>query len=56
MEQQRAMLKALKKIPAGTRQISEEERIKTLEDLIATKKELSSLMSQLPISMRSDAL
>lgn len=40
LAQQRAVLEAKKKLPPGTRQIPEEERIKTLEDLIDTKKEL----------------
>ena len=42
---QRAALKEKKKLPPGTRQISEEERIKTLEELMDTKKELSQLLA-----------
>ena len=43
-------------MPAGTRLVSEEERIQTLEELTATKRELQSLIDQMPISMRSEAL
>lgn len=56
MEQQRQELKEKKKLPAGTRQIPEEERVQTLEELNATKRELVNLLGQLPISMRSEAL
>jgi len=38
------------------RQLPEEERVSTLEDLIATKKELNSMIDTMPISMRSDNL
>ena len=43
-------------MPPGTRLIPEEERVQTLEELHATKRELNNLLGQLPISMRSDAL
>lgn len=40
LAKQRAELQELKKLPPGTRQISEDERVKTLEDLVDSKKEL----------------
>jgi hypothetical protein len=38
------------------RQLPEEERVSTLEDLIATRTELNSMIDTMPISMRSDNL
>jgi hypothetical protein len=38
------------------RQLPEEERVSTLEDLIATRQELNSMIDTMPISMRSDNL
>lgn len=43
-------------MPPGTRLIPEDERVKTLEELVDTKKELSQLLGQMPISMRSEGL
>jgi len=43
-------------MPPGTRLVPEEERVKTLEDLIETKRELNQLLAQMPISMRSEGL
>jgi hypothetical protein len=40
-------------VPKGMRQLPEEERVSTLEDLISTKKELNRMIEQMPISMRS---
>ena len=45
-----------KKLPKGMRQLPEEERVSTLEDLLATKKELNSMLQGMPISMRSENL
>lgn len=44
LEQKRAELKNKQKLPPNTRQIPEEERIKTLDELIETKKELNNLL------------
>jgi hypothetical protein len=56
LAKQRAELQEKKKMPPGTRLVPEEERVKTLEDLIETKRELNQLLAQMPISMRSEGL
>lgn len=42
--------------PPGTRQLSEAERVSTLEKLIDNKKELNAVYSRLPISLRTESL
>ena len=42
--------------PPGTRQLSEAERVSTLEKLVENKKELNAVYSQLPISLRTESL
>ena len=43
------------KIPAGTRLMSEEERVSTLQDLQVTKKELTNMLERMPITNRTQA-
>jgi len=43
------------KIPAGTRLMSEEERLSTLQDLQVTKKELTNMLERMPIANRTQA-
>jgi hypothetical protein len=43
------------KYPKGTRLLSEEERVFTLNKLIESKKEIENLLSKLPITMASQA-
>ena len=43
-------------IPPGTKLMSEEERIQTLEDLNKNRREIQEILSQLPLSMKTDAL
>jgi hypothetical protein len=43
------------KIPAGTRLMSEEERLSTLQDLQVTKKELTNMLERMPITNRTQA-
>jgi len=43
-------------LPPGCRQIPEEERVETLEQLVSTRKELNSLLDSMPISMRTESL
>ena len=43
------------KYPKGTRLLSEEERIFTLNKLLESKKEIENLLSKLPITMASQA-
>lgn len=50
------MLKAKSKLPPGTRQLPEEERVSTLESLVSTRKELNSILDSMPISMRTEGL
>jgi peroxiredoxin family protein len=49
-------LKAKQALPKGMRQISESERVSTLEELISTRKELNTIMMALPISMQTNGL
>ena len=39
--------------PPGTKLMPEEERLKTLEDLIKNKKVVNDLLMKLPISMQT---
>lgn len=43
------------KIPAGTRLMSEQERLSTLQDLQVTKKELTNMLERMPIANRTQA-
>jgi len=43
------------KIPAGTRLMSEDERVSTLQDLQVTKKELTNMLERMPITNRTQA-
>ena len=43
------------KIPAGTRLMSEEERLSTLQDLQVTKKELTNMLERMPSANRTQA-
>lgn len=42
--------------PPGTRVLPEAERIKTLEQLIDSRKELNKIYQSLPISLRTESL
>lgn len=44
------------KVPPGTRLMSEEERLKTLDELIQTKKELNNMLEKMPIGSRTMTL
>jgi len=46
---------ALKR-PPGTKVLPEDQRISTLESLYANKKEISKMLNQMPISMRTESL
>ena len=41
------------KLPPGTRLMAEEERLQTLEDLLASKKATNNLLEKLPIAVKS---
>lgn len=43
------------KYPKGTRLLSEEERLSTLNGLIESKKEIETLLEKLPITLRTKA-
>lgn len=43
-------------MPPGTRLMTEDERVKTLEELKVKKQEVASLLFSLPLSMRTEAL
>jgi len=55
-EDDRMEAKAASKRPPGTRVLPEEERIATLESLYANKKDVSKILNQMPISMRTENL
>ena len=55
-EDDRIEAKAAMKRPPGTKVLPEEERIATLEQLAANKKEVTKLLNQMPISMRTESL
>uniref|UniRef100_A0A7S3IPS6 Enkurin domain-containing protein n=1 Tax=Strombidium inclinatum TaxID=197538 RepID=A0A7S3IPS6_9SPIT len=48
--------RAAKYRPPGTKQISEEERVRTLEQLLVNKNEVMKMLMQLPITLRTDSL
>lgn len=43
-------------MPPGTRLMTEEERISTLEELQRQKREISDMLFAIPLSMKTDAL
>lgn len=55
-EAKKAELKAKAKMPKGCKQLGEEERIATLDDLIETRNELQAILNKMPISMGSEGL
>ena len=48
--------KAAKNRPVGTKVLPESERIATLETLLRNKKDVTTILNQLPISMRTENL
>ncbi len=52
----RKLEEAKKKIPPGTRMLSEEERLSTLATLQETKAEAQKALQKLPLSMKTLAL
>ena len=48
--------KAAKLRPAGTKILAEQDRIATLEKLIKNKNDVTNILNQLPISMRTENL
>ena len=48
--------RAAKFRPAGTKVLSDQERIRTLDELERNKKAVTTLLMQLPISMRTENL
>ena len=55
-EDARLEAKAARHRPAGTKILSEEERIATLENLEKNKKEITRILMSMPISMRTESL
>ena len=53
MEIQKKTDEENKKIPAGTRLLSEEERLETLEDLKQSRKEVNNGLEKLPVVSRT---
>ena len=51
--QEKIRRKEESKYPKGTKLLSEEERIKTLNGLIKTQKELTLILEKMPITNRS---
>ena len=49
-------LKAAKLRPPGTKVLPEDERVATLENLEKNKKEITKILMQMPISMRTESL
>lgn len=43
-------------MPAGTRLMNEDERVRTLEELTQEKKQISDLIFSMPLSMKTEAL
>lgn len=43
-------------MPAGTRLMGEDERIRTLEELVSEKRQISELIFSMPLSMKTEAL
>jgi len=44
------------KLPPGTKLMGEEERVATLDQLLANKKEFQNMIEKLPLSMRTTGL
>lgn len=43
-------------MPPGTRLMEEEDRIRTLDELVQEKKQLTELLISMPLSMKTQAL
>jgi hypothetical protein len=43
-------------VPEGTRMMSEDERVRTLEELNQEKRQISDLIFSMPLSMKTEAL
>ena len=56
LAQKREDLKAKRALPKGMRQVPEDERIATLEDLTESRKELNAILQTMPISLQSNGL
>ncbi len=52
-ERQRLIDEENAKLPPGTRLMPEDERLQTLEDLLASKKATNNLLEKLPIAVKS---
>jgi hypothetical protein len=55
-EEDRIEAKIALKRPPGTKVLPESERISTLETLNSNKKEVTKILNQMPISMRTESL
>ena len=55
-EQKREIERAKARMPPGTRLMTEEERVQTLEELQRQKVEISDLLFSLPLSLKTEAL
>lgn len=55
-EEKREEARAKAKMPPGTRLMTEDERIQTLEELQKQKQSISELLFSLPLSLKTDAL
>lgn len=55
-EEKREEARAKARMPPGTRMMTEEERVSTLEELQRQKVEVSDILFSLPISMKTEAL
>jgi len=56
LEEKKEEERAKANIPEGTRQMSEDERIRTLEELNMEKRQISDLIFAMPLSMKTEAL
>lgn len=56
LNRQREELREKKRLPPGMAKMDEAERVTTLEHLQSTKREMQTMLHQLPISMRSENL
>lgn len=55
--QQLKMIEQAKaKMPAGTRLMDEDDRVRTLDELVQEKKQLTELLIAMPLSMKTQAL
>lgn len=56
MQAKKEELRALAKLPPGTKLMPEEQRIETLERLLKEHAEIQEVMQKMPLSMRTEAL